>query len=228
MNNADYTKKLLLENEIIIIDTSAVMDYEELYQLVTRIECLLLEFSKKIVVPRVVWIELMRHINSKKQDKREKALRAVDILCMRPDIFEIESEYFDPKEMLKTFADAELLSELTRKKVQYHQLLITNDKKLSKDAFNLNNQESCHGHQIVVCYLSRAGKLKTCDCVFKDNEPIVQETKIKENVKIVHVKDESKKQYLIPGICISVASMATGIAIGKYNKHIIEFIKAIA
>ena len=45
----------------------------------------------------------MRHINSKKQDKQEKALRAVDIICMHPDIFEIKSEYIDHKEMLKTF-----------------------------------------------------------------------------------------------------------------------------
>ena len=58
-----------------------------------------------------------------------------------------------------------MLSELTVNKIEYGQLLITNDKKLSRDAYGLNNQESCKGHRIMVCYVNRAGELQMCECV---------------------------------------------------------------
>ena len=56
--------------------------------------------------------------------------------------------------MQKAFADAKLLTELTENKSERKQLSITNDKKPGQDAYDLNNLESCKGHQINVCFIN--------------------------------------------------------------------------
>ena len=49
--------------------------------------------------------------------------------------------------------------EYNKSKTDYKQLLITNDKNLCIDAFNLNTLNSCKGQQIMVCYINKNGKL---------------------------------------------------------------------
>lgn len=225
MNNEEFVRTTFSQYELIIIDTSAIMDYMGLSKLVNAIELLLMEMNKKILVPKVVWMELNRHLNSKKIDKQKKACHALDIICMHPNIFSIEDDYVDYDEMMRAFADAELLSQLTRNKSQCGQLLITNDKKLSRDALDLNNLESCLGHRIEVCYISNAGLLNECNGTVKqesENESVKTDVL---NGKQVEKPIQTESWFL--KILIPIVTLTTGYTLGKYNRQIGKMIKSI-
>ena len=224
MKDFSREKKILSVNDVILIDTSAIMDYEGLRKLVDDIELPLMEMKKKIIVPKVVWMELNRHINSTNNDKQAKACHALDIICMHPNIFLIGDDNLDQEEMMRAFADAELLSQLTKNKAQYGQLLITNDKKLSRDAFDLNNLESCMGHRINVCYIANNGFLGECKYARFDKKT-EQDEKLIE--KVVYISRPQKNESWLPKVAIPIASLVVGISIGKYSSQIIKFIKKV-
>jgi len=221
MNNLDYAKSVFRKNEVIIIDTSATMDYEGFKKLVDQIELPLIEINKKIIVPKVVWMELMRHLNSNNEEKVVKARNAIGIINEHRNIFLLEDENLDYEKIVKAFADAELLSDLIKNKVMYNQLLITNDKKLSIDAFNLNNQESCKGRRIYVCYISNSGDLQACECVHNYKatlEPTIEKTNL--DVKTL-LSEKKESKFTKVGLLIFV--FIAGVVIGKNHDQIIKF-----
>lgn len=120
--------------------------------------------GKRIIVPKAVYTELARHMGSEDEKKSALAMDAVDLMALNKDIFQVENAPLSEDEIAHAFADAQLLSELTLHRSDYNQLLITNDCKLSCDAFDLNQQQSCKGRRVIVCYINYYGELQCCDC----------------------------------------------------------------
>lgn len=223
MNNIDYIKLMLKKNDIILIDTSSIMDYEGFKKLVCQIESPLIEVNKKITVPKIVWTELIKHLNSFNEEKINRAKQAIEIITEHRNIFILEDDGLYYEKTAKTFADAELLSELMKNKVLFNQLLITNDKKLSQDAFNLNNQESFKGRRIHVCFITSSGNLKTCECsnFSKTNKNLVGR---KENI-VVRSSLPEKGESNFSKTAINIAAFVTGILIGKNYNRLLTLLK---
>lgn len=169
MDNNQYSIKVVSIADRIYIDTSALM--EPMTQRFIRfIRPFLLKEGKKIIVKRAVYTELARHLKSPYKHKVECALKAIELLALNSDLFQVESSPLTDEEISDAFADPELLAELTIHKNCNRQLLIVNDKNLSCDAYKLNKQESCKGCKVFVCYINNLGELHCCDCARTDAE----------------------------------------------------------
>ena len=151
MTKTEYIEKMIDSCELIYIDTASLMDVDRAEQFIDGCADILRNHSRKIIVPLAVCQELVRHLGSETSAKSDLALRAWDLIVRNRDIFQVENKTMTEEEIAKAFADANLLSELTLHKKDFSQLLITNDKKLSNDAFALNQQQSCRGYRINVC-----------------------------------------------------------------------------
>lgn len=163
MTNSQYTEKTLASVQRILVDTSTLMT-PGFQRFISNNKELLATSNQKIIVPKAVYTELARHMGSEDSDKSEHAMAAVDLLALNKDIFQVESAALSEDEIAHAFADAQLLSELTLHRSDYSQLLITNDRKLSCDAFDLNQQQSCKGRKVLVCYINWCGELQCCEC----------------------------------------------------------------
>lgn len=231
MNNLEYVTSLIKSNDRIYIDTSALMNVEELELMAENIQGILLSEEKKIIVPRAVCMELVRHFESSDERKRCIALKVFDVFCKYDHVFSVQNSEIEDTDIMKVFADAKLLAELTENKSTCKQLLITNDRKLGHDAYDLNKLESCKGHTIKVCYLNKLGELHRCECV-KEERTATQcpEPQIvtKEVVKVVTVKEKSDDDTWIAKVAIPVATMAVGFVVGKYGNDMIKYIQKIA
>ena len=64
-----YEQNIFNEYDIIIIDTSAAMHYWALKKFISDSEKSLLSEGKKVFVPKVVWMELVRAYNSNDPEK---------------------------------------------------------------------------------------------------------------------------------------------------------------
>ena len=169
MTNNQYTEYVLSKVDHILLDTSSLMS-QGWQQFVSNIRNSLIASGKKIIVPLSVYSELTRLLGSADQDKSESALKAAEVLCSNRDIFQVETACLTEEEIAHAFADAQLLSELTLHKGTSNQLLITNDKGLSSDAFEINQQLSCKGGRVFVCYINQFGEMQCCNCVKQDIE----------------------------------------------------------
>lgn len=231
MTNLEYVTALVKSNDKIYIDTSALMNTEELELLAQNIQEILLAEEKHIIVPRAVCMELLRHLEGSDDRKRNIALKVFDIFCRYEKVFFVQNSAPGDVNFMRAFADAKLLAELTENKSSWKQLLITNDRKLGHDAYDLNNLESCKGHIIKVCYLNRFGELHRCDCV-KDAQiqPTASEPEvvIREDVKDVTVKEEKAPESLVPKVIAPIATLLLGFAVGKYMDNAWRYIKKIA
>ena len=165
----DYISAMVNANSIIYIDIASLMDITELRRFIENGEDILREKNRRIVVPQAVCLELVRHLSSRNQEKQEKALQVLELLNMYQDIFDVHNKGLNEDDIYAAFADAEILAELTRNKKYFGQLLITNDRALGQDAFELNNQGSCRGHQIMVCFINRCTNV-SFEKKLEDNE----------------------------------------------------------
>ena len=165
MTSQEYIKNMICNNDRIYIDTATLMEVEWTKLFINNCRDILVEERKKIIVPKAVCLELAKHMSSDNARKSQAAFDAIGIITPFAEIFDVQSDAMDENEIAKAFADCQLLSELTLNKNGGGQLLITNDRKLSRDAYNLNSQESCKGYRIMVCYLNRFGELHMCQCV---------------------------------------------------------------
>lgn len=231
MYTSNYTLSQIATADKIYIDTSALMNSEELEILVKRIRIPLMQDEKKILVSRAVCLELARHLESVDDRKQQLALQAFEVLSANQEVFELENRDLSSQEVFKAFADAELLVTLTEKRSDYKQLLITNDKKLGHDAYDLNNLESCRGHQVRVCYINRAGELHACEKACREEakspEPEVKEV-VREVIKEVKVTEPQKKAPWYSKTGKAVTLLAAGYVLCTYKNDIIKFIKKIA
>lgn len=199
MNNTQYIKKILSSVDRILVDTSTLMN-PGFYQFVNNNRELLLVEGKRIIVPKSVYTELARHLQSEDEKKVYCVMNAIALLKNNEDIFQVVKSTLTDEEIATAFADPELLSDLTLNKQNYRQLLITNDQKLGIDAFDLNQQESCKGRKVYVCYITYFGELQRCECV----RPVVESTseKADQTQKIIphediyshKMTDEDRKQ----------------------------------
>lgn len=172
MTNKQYTEKTIGSVERILVDTSTLMS-NGFQQFIHNNQGLLTSGGKKIIVPKAVYTELARHLGSADSKKSELALAAVELLAIHKELFSVESAPLTEDEIAHAFADAQLLSELTLHRSKYNQLLITNDRNLSCDAFDLNQQQSCKGRKVLVCYINWCGELQCCECARTNTEQII-------------------------------------------------------
>lgn len=165
MTNMEYIETMVRSNDRIYMDTAALMDTDGLELFISYSAPILEAHERKIIIPKSVRSELARHLGSDNHVKASLAMRAIELISQHRNLFQVENEPITEEEISRAFADAQILSELTLAKATCSQLLITNDKKLSTDAFSLNQQKSSRGFQIRVCYISRSGELRKCECV---------------------------------------------------------------
>lgn len=188
MKNTEYIAKMIHQNERIYIDTASLMEYDAMHQFLDNSRKLLLNAGRKIIIPSSVYTELTRHLDSDFLSKRECALEAINLIAENRELFEVHCVTLTEDEIAKAFADTHLISDLVLNKPIHNQLLITNDRKLSSDAYKLNQQQSCKGHRIMVCHINNRGQLHRCDCVAEnmqekpicspavDTQPVVSNT----------------------------------------------------
>lgn len=141
MTNTQYIDKILSSVERILVDTSTLMT-NGFQQFICNNKDRLLADGKEIIVPKAVYTELARHMESTDSEKSELAMAAIELMALNKNVFQIENTTLTEEDIAHAFADAQLLSELTLHRSDYNQLLITNDRKLSCDAFDLNQQQS--------------------------------------------------------------------------------------
>ncbi len=214
--------KLISENQIIMLDTSVAMDVQ-FKNLVNSIEMPLLENKKKIIIKNAVWAELLRHLSSTDLIKQRRATAAVEIIAMHQNIFEIHDSDIDAEKILKSFADAEFLADLMIHKHQYTQALLTNDKKLSRDANKLNIQESCLGKPISVYNLNSSGVI-----VFCPHDTAAIEHKEDNPKKTVTKEIEKESNNILPLVGSTATALIVGVVIGKYGKQMLSILKSVA
>lgn len=70
MTNMEYVSSLIKDTDIIYIDTSALMNTDQLEIFINNIQSLLILESKKLVVQHEVWMELQRHVEGDDTEKR--------------------------------------------------------------------------------------------------------------------------------------------------------------
>ncbi len=229
MTNKEYIFQMIRANARIYIDTASLMDSEELGTFLGNAADLLREEGKAIIVTAAVRSELAKHLQSQNKVKQALAIEASALMRQYEDVFCIEGGVLDDQDVMKAFADAELLAELTINKAGGSQLLITNDKKLSKDAYVLNEQESCRGRKIMVCYINKNGELMRCQCANErnstdtlktsENMDFLNKEKEKERLSAkVSIKEESNvEKFLIP-----IGTFLLGIAFGVGGLSIVQ------
>lgn len=171
MTNIEYTEKIISSVDRILVDTSTLMS-PSFQQFISTNKEHFIDKEIKIIIPKAVYTELARHMESVNTDKCTLALSAVELIDLNHDIFQVENSALTEEDIAHAFADAQLLSELTLHRTDYSQLLITNDRKLSCDAFRLNQQQSCKGHKVLVCYINWCGQLQCCECARPSKEEV--------------------------------------------------------
>lgn len=223
MTNTEYVNTLLQFNDIIYIDTSSLMNVQDLRMFLDNYQQYFIKYNKKIIVTREVCLEIVKHLSSKIESKELKAKAVIDLFKRFCDLFIFEDENLNNLDAEKAFADSELLSRLTMGKTEFSQLLITNDKKLSVDAYNLNNLNSCFGKKISVCYISKNGFLHKGETDFESlvisEKDKIEEVNLSEEQKITSIAENksSKILYVLTGFCL-------GSVVTKYAPKILKFI----
>ena len=67
----DYIGAMVYTNKIIYIDTASLMDVEELNRFIRNSEDIFLREKRRIVVPKAVCLELVRHLGSDNTAKQK-------------------------------------------------------------------------------------------------------------------------------------------------------------
>lgn len=221
--SSNILEDLLSENDVIMIDTCFAMR-EEFPSFIDNIEVELMAYKRKITVKSVVLAELYRHMGAFDTRLRNKATRAIETICMRRNIFDIDEEPLNADAILKAFADVEFIADFTRSRLKYRMALLTNDYKLGKDINELNNLESCYGKRVEVFSLNKAGNLEKYKCTG-------EEKNVEENMRYEEpIQNEGKNVNELPMIIFSsIALFAIGVLVDKYGKRVVNsFIKMVA
>lgn len=232
MNNRQYMMKMLLKSEEIMVDTSTLMD-PGFESFVEACRDILLSQNRLIIIPEYVLGELTSHLTRDNCDKREKAIRALKIIENNNEIFDCILESTDTA--WNTFADAEILSSLTLNRLHRSQLLITSDKNLSADAYNLNLLESCKGYPIKVCHVNRKGELHRCECVSRnyafseqmEDIPAVN-SENPEDVKEFRIKEDPSENsnenddISVSTILVGIGAFGAGVVLAKYWRPVVS------
>ncbi|MEB3645838.1 hypothetical protein UDS23_02595 [Streptococcus salivarius] len=220
MTNREYVKDLLALNEKIYIDTSSLMNDTELGRFLVQYQDIFEALNKKIIVTREVCLEIVRHLSSKNIEKQEKAKSVILLFKNYSNLFIFEDKDLKQSEVSSAFADSELLSRITKDKSKHSQLLITNDKNLSVDAYKLNKLYSCKGKKIMVCFIDNLGQLNKGKTGFETNlnTLVIEQKTPEEQVEEQNNNQEESKifQKIIWGGCL----LSVGFVIGKISNKL--------
>ena len=220
MTNREYVEDLLALNEKIYIDTSSLMNDTELGRFLVQYQDIFEALNKKIIVTREVCLEIVRHLSSKNIEKQEKAKSVILLLKNYSNLFIFEDKDLKQSEVSSAFADSELLSRITKDKSKHSQLLITNDKNLSVDAYKLNKLYSCKGKKIMVCFIDNLGQLNKGKTGFETNPNtlVIEQKTPEEQVEEQNNNQEGAKifQKIIFGGCL----LSVGFVLGKISNKL--------
>lgn len=220
MTNREYVEDLLALNEKIYIDTSSLMNDTELGRFLVQYQDIFEALNKKIIVTREVCLEIVRHLSSKNIEKQEKAKSVILLFKNYSNLFIFEDKDLKQSEVSSAFADSELLSIITKDKSKHSQLLITNDKNLSVDAYKLNKLYSCKGKKIMVCFIDNLGQLNKGKTGFETNlnTLVIEQKTPEEQVEEQNNNQEESKifQKIIWGGCL----LSVGFVIGKISNKL--------
>ena len=220
MTNREYVEDLLALNEKIYIDTSSLMNDTELGRFLVQYQDIFETLNKKIIVTREVCLEIVRHLSSKNIEKQEKAKSVILLFKNYSNLFIFEDKDLKQSEVSSAFADSELLSRITKDKSKHSQLLITNDKNLSVDAYKLNKLYSCKGKKIMVCFIDNLGQLNKGKTGFETNlnTLVIEQKTPEEQVEEQNNNQEESKifQKIIWGGCL----LSVGFVIGKISNKL--------
>lgn len=207
-----YDEYLLNNSDLIIIDTSTMMNTEAMKQFIDREAPLFEKYGAKIVVPNVVLGELHKHRLSGIDDKRAKAEAALQMLSENDSLFSFD-ETFNP-ETIQPFADPELLAFLIVNRSSFSQLIITNDRRLGEDAIALNGQSSNRGNRIMACYISKEGFLSRAR---KREESIISSNTVDTKTdNSVNGNASDKRHNWSDVIVATLSGVIGGMAIDRY------------
>lgn len=222
MCKTDYLLQQLQHNDIIWIDTCTMMYTRRFESFIQKVRPLLIELNKKIQVPDCVMAELAKHQLSTDSYKQTCATEALNIIKLNNDIFKIERIDNDASNG-ENFADPKILTVILEKRRNIPQLLISNDQRLTSDAYKFNEFESFYGNKVSVCYIDSNGEMNMCDCVKSSlfrhqQEKVVYKDKIIE--KEVIRKIPHKKSFIESfGFPIGILTGCVGTyAVCNYNK----------
>lgn len=220
MTNREYVEDLLALNEKIYIDTSSLMNDTELGRFLVQYQDIFEALNKKIIVTREVCLEIVRHLSSKNIEKQDKAKSVILLFKNYSNLFIFEDKDLKQSEVSSAFADSELLSRITKDKSKHSQLLITNDKNLSVDAYKLNKLYSCKGKKIMVCFIDNLGQLNKGKTGFETNlnTLVIEQKTPEEQVEEQNNNQEKSKifQKIIWGGCL----LSVGFVIGKISNKL--------
>ena len=220
MTNREYVEDLLALNEKIYIDTSSLMNDTELSRFLVQYQDIFGALDKKIIVTREVCLEIVRHLSSKNFEKQEKAKSVILLFKNYSNLFIFEGKDLKQSEVSSAFADSELLSRITKDKSKHSQLLITNDKNLSVDAYKLNKLYSCNGKKFMVCFIDNLGQLNKGKTGFETNPNtlVIEQKTAEEQVEEQNNNQEGAKifQKIIFGGCL----LSVGFVLGKISNKL--------
>lgn len=228
--NLDYITKQISENEIIWIDTCTMMYIQRFESFIKNVRPILIESNKKIQIPDCVMAELAKHQLSADACKQASATEALSLIKSNNDILKVEHLDNDASNG-ENFADPKILTVILEKRRNIPQLLISNDQRLTSDAYKFNDLESFYGSRVSVCYIGANGDMNMCDCVknrtTKDQKKIIYKDRIieKEVIKEIPRNKSFMNHYGLP-IGITLGGISTYVLCNW--KQIIKFTKSFA
>ena len=155
-----FASEVFWSSQVVYIDTATLMNVGTMRKFINKYGDEIRRSGRKIRVPLSVQHELSRHLCGNDYQKSAAAMDAKILLGNNSCLFELQGvNRLDKEEINKAFADPELLATLIMNKPKESQTLITNDRKLGENAYDINSWQSCSGYAITVCYIDWNGVL---------------------------------------------------------------------
>lgn len=222
----EYVEKQVVLNDVIYMDTNCLMYINDLQKFIHNYKDIFLAESKKIVIIGAVMEELAKLSCSKNLEKQKRAKQALEIMMLNQELFYIEN--LDVNEERSIFADPAILNRLLGKRREYKQLLISNDRDLTTDAFKLNNIESFDGNRINVCFLTYEGNLQMCDCARKESIKCIEDDKFSQSTDEANGMNQTckveKNKSFFEKWGMPVGSFALGVLVTLGSKSTMNYI----
>ena len=196
------------------------MNDTELGRFLVQYQDIFEALNKKIIVTREVCLEIVRHLSLKNIEKQEKAKSVILLFKNYSNLFIFEDKDLKQSEVSSAFADSELLSRITKDKSKHSQLLITNDKNLSVDAYKLNKLYSCKGKKIMVCFIDNLGQLNKGKTGFETNlNTLVIEQKTPED-QVEEQNNNQEESKIFQKIILGGCLLSVGFVIGRISNKL--------
>ncbi len=222
----EYVEKQVVLNDVIYMDTNCLMYINDLQKFIHNYKDIFLAENKKIVIIEAVMEELAKLSCSKNLEKQKRAEQALEIIMLNQELFYVEN--LDVNEERSVFADPAILNRLLGKRREYKQLLISNDRDLTTDAFKLNSIESFDGNRINVCFLTYEGNLQMCNCARKEpkkhNEDYMVLQNMDEANDMTQTREVERDKSFFEKWGMPAGSFALGILLTLGSKLAMDYI----